>query len=94
MTDSLVVLNVNTSSGKERVRVAPDNYLKEQGIEINEGGRVEATGSPINGDVEDLVLASKIKLMRNGKVLALKQDDGMPKWHPEREIRAQSKAHN
>jgi sporulation protein YlmC with PRC-barrel domain len=94
MTDSLVVLDVKTSSGKERVRVAPDNYLKQQGIEIKEGDKVEVTGSRINQDGEDLVLASKITLMRNGKVLALRQDDGTPKWKPEREIRAKSKANN
>ncbi|MFZ1747493.1 MAG: PRC-barrel domain-containing protein [Nitrospirales bacterium] len=52
-TDSLIGLDVKTPSGTERIRLAPDNYLKEQEIEINEGDKVEVTGS---------------RIMRTGKV--------------------------
>jgi hypothetical protein len=94
VTDSLVVLDVQTSAGKERVRIAPDNYLKEQGIEIKEGDKVEVTGSRINRDGEDVVLASKVTLKRNGKVLAVRQDDGTPKWNPKGGVHTKSKTGN
>ena len=79
-TDSLIVLDIKTPSGTERVRVAPDNYLKEQGIEIKEGDKVEVTGSRIMRDGESLVIASQVTLKGNGKVLAVRKDDGTPKW--------------
>lgn len=79
-TDSLIVLDVKTPSGTERVRVAPDNYLTKQGIEIKEGDTVEVTGSRIMRDGESLVSASQVTLKGNGKVLAVRKDDGTPKW--------------
>ena len=68
MTDSLVVLDVKTPSGQERVRVAPDNYLKDQGIEIKEGDKVQVSGSRIIREGENVVLASRVTLMRDGRV--------------------------
>jgi sporulation protein YlmC with PRC-barrel domain len=94
MTDSLVVLDVKTSSGKERVRVAPDNYLKEQDIEIKEGDKVEVTGSRVHRDGEDVVMASKVTLKRNGKVLTVRQDDGTPKWNLKEGIHTKGKTGN
>lgn len=79
-TDSLIVLDVKTPSGTERVRVAPDNYLKEQGVEIKEGDKVEVTGSRIMREGESLIVASQVTLKGNGKVLAVRKDDGTPKW--------------
>ncbi|GJL70050.1 MAG: hypothetical protein NPIRA06_26850 [Nitrospirales bacterium] len=79
-TDSLIMLDVKTPSGTERVRVAPDNYLREQGIVIKEGDKVEVTGSRIMRDGESLVIASQVTLKGNGKVLAVRNDDGTPKW--------------
>ncbi len=79
-TDSLIVLDVKTPSGTERVRIAPDNYLKEQGIEIKEGDKVEVTGSRIMREGESLIIASKLTLKGNGKFLAVRKDDGTPKW--------------
>lgn len=90
-TDSLIVLDVKTPSGTERVRVAPENYLKDQGIEIKEGDKVEVTGSRIMRDGESLIIASKVILERNGKVLAVRQDDGTPKWNMERGIHSKGK---
>ncbi len=81
ITDSLVIMEAQTSPGRERVRVAPDNYLKDQGIEIKEGDMVEVTGLRITRDGENAVLASKVTLIRNGKVLAVRQDDETPRWN-------------
>ncbi len=92
ITDTLVVLDVNTSKGKQRVRVAPDNFLKEQGIEIKEGDKIEVTGSRVTRDGEDVVLASKVTLKRNGKVLALRQNDGTPKWNLNESIHTKGKS--
>lgn len=93
-TDSLIVLDVKTPSGTERVRVAPDNYLTEQGMEIKEGDKVEVTGSRIMREGESLIIASKVILKRNGKVLAVRQDDGTPKWNMERGIHSKGKTGN
>ncbi|MEO6202105.1 MAG: PRC-barrel domain-containing protein [Nitrospirales bacterium] len=90
-TDSLIVLDVKTSSGTERVRVAPDNYLKEQGVEVKEGDKVEVTGSRIMKDGESVIVASKVVLKRNGKVLAVRQDDGSPNWNMDKGVHTKSK---
>ena len=91
LTDSLVVLDVNTASGKERVRLGPDDYIQKQGIEIKEGDKVEITGSRVTRDGEDQLVASKVTLKRDGKVLILRQADGTPKWNPDTGINAKSK---
>ena len=93
-TDSLIVLDVKTSSETELVRIAPDNYLKEQGIEIKEGDKVEVTGSRIMRDGESLVIASKVTLKGNGKVLAVRKDDGTPKWNIEGGIHSKTSSGN
>lgn len=90
-TDSLIVLDVKTSSGTERVRVAPDNYLKAQGVEVKEGDKVEVTGSRIMKDGESVIVASKVVLKRNGKVLAVRQDDGSPNWNMDKSVHTKSK---
>ncbi|WP_342347878.1 PRC-barrel domain-containing protein [uncultured Nitrospira sp.] len=90
-TDSLIVLDVKTSSGTERVRVAPDNYLKEQGVEVKEGDTVEVTGSRIMKKGESVIIASKVVLKRNGKVLAVRKDDGSPKWNMDASVHTKSK---
>ncbi|HNP27781.1 MAG TPA: PRC-barrel domain-containing protein [Nitrospirales bacterium] len=93
-TDSVIVLDMKTSSGTERVRVAPDNYLKEQGVEVKEGDNVEVTGSRIMKEGESLIIASKIVLKRNGKVLAVRQDDGSPNWNRDTGVHSKSKSGN
>lgn len=91
MTDSLVVVDVKTAAGTERVRIAPDNYLKEHHIEIKEGDRVKITGSRIHRDGENLIMASQVTLIRNGKVVAVRQDDGTPRWNMKEGIHSKSK---
>ena len=94
MTDSLVVLDVKTPSGQERVRVAPDNYLKDQGIEIKEGDKVQVSGSRIIREGENVVLASRVTLMRDGRVLDVRHDDGTPIWHSKEGIHSKGKTRN
>jgi sporulation protein YlmC with PRC-barrel domain len=94
LMDSLVVLDVKTASGEERVHVGPDDYLKQQGIEIKKGDTVEVTGSRITHDGENLFLASNIILKENGKVLILRQKDGTPKWNQGKGINTKSKTRN
>ena len=91
LMDSLVVLDVKTASGKERVHVGPDDYLKQQGIEIKKGDRVEVTGSRLTTDGENLFVASNLILKGNGKVLTLRQNDGTPKWNQGKGINSKSK---
>jgi sporulation protein YlmC with PRC-barrel domain len=94
LMDSLVVLDVKTASGEERVHVGPDDYLKQQGIEIKKGDTVEVTGSRITRDGENLFLASNIILKENGNVLILRQKDGTPKWKQGKGINTKSKTRN
>lgn len=94
LMDSLVVLDVKTTSGEERVHVGPDDYLKRQGIEIKKGDTVEVTGSRITRDGKNLFLASNIILKENGKVLILRQKDGTPKWNQGKGINSKSKTRN
>jgi sporulation protein YlmC with PRC-barrel domain len=91
LTDSLVVLDIQTASGKERVRIAPDDYLKEQGIEIKEGDQVEITGSRTTRDGEKMLVASKITLKKSGKAVTVRQQDGTPQWDQEKGISTKSK---
>jgi sporulation protein YlmC with PRC-barrel domain len=91
-TDSLIVLDVKTASGIERVHIAPDDFLRERGVEIKEGDKVEVTGSRIMRDGESLVMASHVTLKGKGKVLAVRQDDGTPNW--DRGIHSKSKTGN
>ena len=94
LTDSLVVLDVNTASGKERVRLGPDDYIQKQGIDIKEGDKVKITGSRVTRDGEDQLVASKVTLIRDGQVLVLRQADGTPKWNPDTGINTKSKTRN
>lgn len=93
-TDSLIVLDVKTPFGTERVRVAPDNYLKSQGVEVKEGDKVEVTGSRVMKDGENVIVASKVVLKRVGKVLSVRQDDGSPLWNMDRTIHSKNKSVN
>lgn len=91
LTDTLVVLDITTSRGKERVQIAPDDYLEEQGIEINKGDKVEITGSRVTRDGENVFLASKVTLPKSGKTIDLRQSDGTPQWNQEKGISTKSK---
>ncbi|MEX2492447.1 MAG: PRC-barrel domain-containing protein [Nitrospirales bacterium] len=91
MTDSLVVLDIQSAKGKERVRIAPDDYLKKQGIEIKEGDKVEVSAIRVTRDGENLLVASTMTLKKNGKVLKLRLDDGTPKWEQGINTKSQSK---
>ncbi len=90
-TESLVVLDVQSESGRDRVQIAPDDYLKKQGIEMNEGDSVKVVGSRMTQKGQNLLLATKLILTKNGKELALREHDGTPKWNQMREISAISK---
>ncbi len=91
LTDTLVVLEIATPMGKERIQVAPDNYLENQGVEFNEGDKVEITGSRVTRDGEKVLLASTVTLQKNGKEIALRQADGTPRWNQEKGITTKSK---
>ena len=88
---SLKVLEVKTASTKERVRLAPVEYISKENVEIAQGDDVEIEGVRTTEDNESLILASTVKLNKSGKVFALREKDGTPKWKHEKGIATQSK---
>jgi sporulation protein YlmC with PRC-barrel domain len=91
-TESLVVLEVQTPSGQQRVWVAPEDYLQQQGIDLKEGEDVKITGSRVTKDGELVIVASKVTLKKNGKEVGLRQPDGTPQWQQDQEIQTKSKS--
>src|SRR5690606_829203 len=91
LTDSMVVLEIQTTSGTEKVQIAPDDYLQEKGLKFQQGDQVEVTGSRVTRDGEETILASKVILKKDGKNLTLRQQDGTPQWEQEKNISTQSK---
>ncbi len=94
ISDRLVVLDLQTASGKARVRVAPKEYLNHNKFTIEEGEKIKVTGSPVTQKGENVLLASSLTLSRTGQVLELRNTDGTPKWNLEGDINTKSKSNN
>jgi len=90
----IMTVDVQTASTQEHVRLAPDGFLVEQGMEVQKGDAVQISGSRITRDGNDLILASQIMTKGNGKAIELRQDDGTPRWEQEESINAQSRSQN
>jgi hypothetical protein len=60
------------------VHVGPTSYVAESGFIFLAGDQVEVTGSKINVDGADAILAREIK--KDGKVLTLRDRQGIPGW--------------
>lgn len=90
----VMTVDVKTASTEEHVRLAPDGFLVEQGMEVQKGDAVQISGSRITRDGNDLILASQIMTKGNGKAIDLRQDDGTPRWEQTESINAQSRSRN
>ncbi|WP_454062422.1 PRC-barrel domain-containing protein [Candidatus Nitrospira salsa] len=88
----VMTVDVKTASAQEHVRLAPNDYLQKQGMEVEQGDAVKINGSRVTRDGNHLLLASQITTKKNGKALELRQDDGTPKWNQEESINAQSQS--
>jgi hypothetical protein len=71
-------LILRTSGQALGVHVGPTAYVAESGFTFLAGDQVEVTGSKINVDGADAILAREIK--KEGKVLTLRDRQGIPRW--------------
>lgn len=69
---------INTSQGIIDAQLAPYEYMQQQNIMLRPGQRVDVTGSQINIDGSELLLARSITA--NGRTVALRNAQGTPMW--------------
>ncbi len=71
-------LVLKTDAGSLTVHVGPSSYIANQGFSFAKGDALEITGSKAKMGGQDLILAREIK--KDGKVLTLRDAQGIPKW--------------
>ena len=74
----MIQLTVKDSSGTVAVNVGPSFYLDEQKISFKVGDTVEVTGSKVQFNGTDVILAAKVKDGDN--TITLRDDSGRPVW--------------
>jgi hypothetical protein len=74
------MLEVRVRSGAEivLVRLAPGQFLKQNGVSLKEGDAIGVTGYPASTADGDLFVAEE--LSKNGKSLRLRNVRGRPLW--------------
>ena len=73
-----VHLLVNTGKATIEVHLAPSWYLEDQNFAIVPEDKITITGSRINIDGEQAIIASQIK--KDHETLILRDEDGFPLW--------------
>lgn len=71
-------LIVATDTGRVLVHVAPVRFLDSQQLRFSVGDRVEVVGANVMFQGHQDVIARAI--IRNGKTVPLRKDNGMPMW--------------
>jgi hypothetical protein len=71
-------LVLKTDAGDLTVHVGPSGYISAQGFSFAKGDALEVTGSKVKMGGQDVLLAREIK--KDGKVLTLRDAQGIPKW--------------
>jgi DNA/RNA endonuclease YhcR with UshA esterase domain len=69
---------VNIGTETVTVLLAPQRFLMQKQLDINQGDQLEITGSMMNFDGQDVILAREVR--RNGTSVALRNDAGVPLW--------------
>jgi len=69
---------ISTSQGAIDAQLGPYEYMQQQNMMLRPGERVDVTGSQINIDGTELLLARSITA--NGRTVALRNAQGMPMW--------------
>ena len=72
------VAMVNTGTETVAVHLAPQRFLTQKQLDINQGDRLEITGSMMDFDGQDVILARAVR--KNGTAVALRTDEGVPLW--------------
>jgi DNA/RNA endonuclease YhcR with UshA esterase domain len=60
------------------VLVGPSSFVKEKNFTFGKGDQIEVTGSKVNYDGSDALVAREIK--KGDKVLTLRDEKGIPEW--------------
>ena len=74
-----VHLLVNIGKETVEVHLAPSWYLKNQDFEITPEDKIAITGSKIDINGEQAIIASQIK--KGNQTLILRDENGFPLWH-------------
>jgi hypothetical protein len=74
----MIQLTVKDSSGTVAVNVGPTFYLDEQKISFKAGDAVVVTGSRVQFNGTDVILAAQVK--DGDKAITLRDDSGRPVW--------------
>jgi len=79
--------NLRIESGGEffTVTLGPNGYLRRQGVDFQIGDKLAVKGSKMKGrDGKIYLTAARIKNMRTGHVLELRDETGRPLWSSRR----------
>jgi DNA/RNA endonuclease YhcR with UshA esterase domain len=71
-------LTLKTDKGAYVVHVGPSSFIAGQGFTIDKGDTLEITGSKSTVNGKEVLLART--LTKDGKVLTLRDEKGIPKW--------------
>ncbi len=75
---SSTYVTLNTNQGRITVQLAPSQYLSQNQFRINRGDQIQVTGSRLNVNGNDVLLA---RLVSNGqRTVALRTPQGAPQW--------------
>jgi len=74
----LISMNVKSDSGVVEVSIGPSFYLDQQNIAFNTGDTVQVTGSKMQFNGNDVILAAKV--IDGSKTITLRDEDGRPVW--------------
>lgn len=69
---------VTTAVGVVEVHLGPTHYLNEQGLKLVMGDRVEVTGSKVQIDGAEAVIARELKI--GDRLVTLRNSSGVPLW--------------
>ncbi len=71
-------LDLKTASGASHVHVGPAWFLKDEGLTLAAGDRVEITGSQVSVNGQPTLLAQVVK--KGDQAVALRDLNGVPVW--------------
>jgi DNA/RNA endonuclease YhcR with UshA esterase domain len=71
-------LSLNTGTALVQVHVGPAAYVKQQQFSFVKGDEIEVTGSKIELNGKDVIIAREIR--KQGKTLVLRSPQGIPNW--------------
>lgn len=75
-----VRLQIKSDDGKTHtIQLGPRPYVDQQGIDMRNGDQATVTGSQVDFNGRNVIIASKIQ--SGGKSIDLRDDQGKPKWN-------------